>query len=113
MSRHSASLATLLSLACLTLFACLGLSHTQSVDLPPGPVQAKLKTACLECHDAAIIVQQRLTKAAWTREVDKMIKWGAVVEPSDRDAFIDYLTANFPQDKEPYMAPRTTAPKRK
>ena len=30
-------------------------------------------TACLECHDAAVIVQQRLSKAAWTKEVDKMI----------------------------------------
>jgi len=61
----------------------------------------------LECHDTGIIVQQRLAKAAWTKEVDKMIKWGALVEPSDRDAFIEYLSTSFPPDKERYTAPRT------
>jgi hypothetical protein len=91
----------------------LALSHTQSPDLPPGPVQAKLKTACLECHDAGIIVQQRLSKAAWAREVDKMIRWGAVVDPADRDAFIDYLSANFSEDKEPYAPPKTAVQKKK
>jgi hypothetical protein len=85
----------------------------QSVDLPPGPVRAKMPTACLGCHDAGIIVQQRLGRAAWTREVEKMMKWGAVVDPDDRDAFIEYLSANFPADKEPYVAPRTAKAKKK
>jgi hypothetical protein len=52
-------------------------------------------------------VQPRLGKAAWTKEVDKMINWGAVVDTGDRDAFIEYLSENFPADKEPYAAPRT------
>ena len=80
-------------------------------DLPPGPMQAKSTAACLECHEARIIVQQRLSKAAWTKEVDKMIKWGAVVDPNDRDALIDYLTTNFSPDQPPYVPPRTTAEK--
>ncbi len=107
MCRRSALLAVSFSLVCATLFVCLALSQTQSPDLPPGPAQAKFKTACLECHDAGIIVQQRLSKAAWTREVDKMIKWGALIDSGDRDAFIEYLTTNFPAEKEPYVAPRT------
>ena len=61
-------------------------------DLPPGSMQAKAVASCQECHEARIIVQQRLSKAAWTKEVDKMIKWGAVVDASDHDALIDYLT---------------------
>jgi hypothetical protein len=44
---------------------------------------------------------------------DKMIKWGALVDPGDRDAFIEYLTTNFPADKEPYIAPRTATAKKK
>lgn len=81
--------------------------------LPKGPMAEKAATACTECHEARIILQQRLGKAAWTREVDKMVKWGAVVEPSDRDALIDYLSTNFSPDKPPYEAPRTgPAPKR-
>jgi hypothetical protein len=78
-----------------------------TAELPAGPMQAKATTACTECHEARIILQQRLSKAAWTKEVDKMTKWGAVVDPGDRDALIDYLSANFSPDKPPYEPPRT------
>ena len=78
-----------------------------TADLPAGAMQAKATTACLECHEARIILQQRLSKAAWTKEVDKMTKWGAVVDPADRDALIDYLSANFSPDKPAYDPPRT------
>jgi hypothetical protein len=81
----------------------------QSADLPPGPMQSKVQTACTECHDARIILQQRLSKKAWTKEVDKMIKWGAVVDPKDRDAFIDYLSLNFPPEKPAEPMPRVSA----
>ena len=82
-----------------------------TADLPAGPMQAKATTACLECHEARIILQQRLSKAAWTKEVDKMVKWGAVVDPADRDALIDYLSANFSPDKPAYEPQRTSADK--
>lgn len=78
-------------------------------ELPAGPTQAKATTACTECHEARIILQQRLSKAAWTKEVDKMTKWGAVVDPADRDALIDYLSANLSPDKPAYEPPRTAA----
>jgi mono/diheme cytochrome c family protein len=78
-----------------------------TADLPPGPMQAKATTTCLECHEARIILQQRLSKAAWGKEVDKMTKWGAVVDPADRDALIDYLSTNFSPDKPPYEPQRT------
>ena len=77
-------------------------------DLPAGLMQSKATTACLECHEARIILQQRLSKAAWTKEVDKMTKWGALVDPSDRDALIDYLSTTFAPDQPPYEAPRTS-----
>src|ERR1022692_5041602 len=79
-----------------------------SDDLRPGAMQAKATTACLECHEARIILQQRLSKAAWTKEVDKMIKWGAVVDANDHDALIDYLSTNFSPDKPPYDPQRTS-----
>lgn len=91
------------------LLALAPCSSAQSDELPAGPLQAKVTTACTECHEARIIVQQRLSKAAWTKEVDKMIKWGALVDPADRDSFIEYLTANFPADKTPYVALKTAA----
>ena len=82
-----------------------------TADLPAGPMQAKASTACLECHEARIILQQRLSKAAWTKEVDKMTKWGAVVDSADRDALIDYLSSNFSPDKPAFEAQRTSAGK--
>lgn len=84
---------------------------TLSADLPAGPMQAEATTACTECHEARIILQQRLSKAAWTKEVDKMTKWGAVVEPADRDALIDYLTVNFNPDKPAYDPSHTAVHK--
>lgn len=79
--------------------------------LPAGAMQAKATTACTECHEARIILQQRLTKAAWTKEVDKMSKWGALVDANDRDALIDYLGANFGPDQPPYQ-PSRSAPQK-
>jgi len=70
-------------------------------------MQSKARTACTTCHEANIVVQQRLSKAAWTKEVDKMVKWGAILNPSDRDALIEYLSSNFPPEKPPYVAPRS------
>jgi hypothetical protein len=78
-------------------------------DLPAGAMQAKATTACLECHEARIILQQRLSKGAWTKEVDKMVKWGAVVDANDHDALVDYLSANFSPDQPAYEPPRTAA----
>ena len=82
-------------------------SASGTENLPIGAMRQKATAACLECHEARIILQQRLTKAAWTREVDKMVKWGALVDASDRDALIDYLSINFGPDQSAYRAPRT------
>ena len=76
-------------------------------NLPAGALQQKATTACTECHEARIILQQRLSKAAWTKEVDKMTKWGAVVDSSDHDALVDYLSTNFSVDQPAYQAPRS------
>lgn len=95
----------------LTGFVCLSLSMASaqsgsSPQLPPGPMQAKATTACTECHEARIVVQQRLSKAAWAKEVDKMTKWGAVVDPQDHDALVDYLSTNFSEEKPDYAPDR-------
>ncbi len=82
-----------------------------AADLPAGAMQAKATTACTECHEARILLQQRLSKAAWAKEVDKMTKWGAVVDPADRDALIDYFSANFGPDKPPYQPQHTSGGK--
>jgi hypothetical protein len=97
----------------LLALCCLPMLRAQSPELPAGPAQAKVTTACTECHESRIISQQRLSKGAWTKEVDKMIKWGAVVDPADRDSFIEYLNTNFPSDKAPEQMPRVASARKR
>jgi DMSO/TMAO reductase YedYZ molybdopterin-dependent catalytic subunit len=65
---------------------------------PPDKRQlpTNYKNACLTCHEEDVIVPQRLTRGQWDREVDKMIRWGAPVKPTDKDAIVDYLAKEFP-----------------
>jgi sulfite oxidase len=62
---------------------------------PPAAPPAQFRTQCLACHEEDMIRQQRLTRAQWGREIDKMVRWGSPVKPADRDGLLDYLTANF------------------
>jgi mono/diheme cytochrome c family protein len=57
--------------------------------------------SCIACHSLRIVHSQRISKAAWGRELDKMAGWGTKVE--DRDALIEYLAANFGDDKPPVL----------
>jgi cytochrome c5 len=64
---------------------------------PPNDAgAATYKRACLVCHDADIVEQQKLSKIGWTRSVEKMMRWGATVTDADKQPLIDYLAAQFP-----------------
>jgi len=89
------------------------LLRAQSPELPAGAMQHKVTSSCTACHDARIILQQRLSATAWGKEVDKMIRWGALVDPTDRATFIEYLSANFPPDKAPEVMPRAAEAKKR
>jgi hypothetical protein len=68
----------------------------QHVGITLGPsTPASFRSACLPCHGTDVIEQQRLSRAQWEREVDKMIRWGAPVQPDDRSALIDFLAERF------------------
>jgi len=55
------------------------------------------KRACLTCHEADIIEQQKLNATGWTNSVNKMIRWGATVPDAEKQPLIDYLAAHFPR----------------
>lgn len=112
MSKHSGLAEIVLALVALSVPWLWG-QVPQTPDLPPSDMQGRARTACLECHDARIIRQQRLSKATWAKEVDKMTKWGAVVDSADRDALIEYLSVNFPSDKAPEPAARVPGQNKK
>lgn len=73
---------------------------TRLAELPPGEGKAVADQACLNCHSADMVRQQRLTEKQWTAEVTKMTGWGAEVPDSKRDALLAYLVKNFGPDND-------------
>ena len=63
--------------------------------LPDGDGREVVDQTCLSCHGGEPISQQRLSRAQWTAEVDKMIRWGAEVPADQKTRLIDYLAKNF------------------
>jgi mono/diheme cytochrome c family protein len=64
--------------------------------------QKEEQRQCLACHSLRIVHSQRLSRAAWTRELDKMAGWGT--KYTEREALLEYLVANYGDDK-PMAAP--------
>jgi len=96
MRRRDRLISALRAAACAAAFLCTApAGRAQQNGLPPGPLQQKAQRACLGCHTVAIIVQQQLDRHVWTKEMDKMIRWGAPVAPEDREALIDYFVQHY------------------
>jgi len=68
--------------------------------------QKEEQRACLPCHSLRIVHSNRLGRAAWSRELDKMAGWGA--KYADRDAILEYLVSTYGDDK-PAAAPEMSA----
>jgi cytochrome c5 len=64
-------------------------------ELPAELGRHVMAKRCLSCHEADLITQQRLTRAAWMRSVEKMVRWGAVLDADERGSLLDYLAARF------------------
>lgn len=62
---------------------------------PAPPFPESLRQSCIGCHGEDMIAGQKLTRAQWEREVDKMVRWGATVKPADRSAIVDFLAGHF------------------
>lgn len=57
--------------------------------------EAVYKEACRTCHDDGFVEQQRLDAAAWGREVDKMVRWGARVSADEKPGLVAFLTSRW------------------
>jgi hypothetical protein len=80
--------------------------------LPPGPMRAKIKAACTQCHNTSRITERHLTRQQWSGELKKMEGLGAVIPDADRNALLNYLTANFGVEKGAVKdAPKAAAKK--
>lgn len=77
---------------------------TISAQLPTAPAEAVspeaaapegYRAACLGCHDEHMMQQQRLTRAQWDREINKMTGWGAPLKAEDRENVLTYLADRY------------------
>jgi mono/diheme cytochrome c family protein len=59
--------------------------------------RAEEQRACVQCHSLRLVESQRLSAAAWGKELDKMQRWGAEIQ--DRQALLDYLSREYPDTK--------------
>lgn len=72
---------------------------TRLEEFPAGPGKAVADQACLQCHSASMATQQKLNEKQWTREVDKMIGWGAAVPSDKKDDLVGYLSRFGPDNR--------------
>ena len=80
--------------------AALPALGTELGSLPPGTMKDLADRACLNCHSADMIRQQRLTEKQWTNEIKKMVGWGAAVPEADQEALVAYLLQHFGPDND-------------
>ncbi|OFW06141.1 MAG: hypothetical protein A3I61_18365 [Acidobacteria bacterium RIFCSPLOWO2_02_FULL_68_18] len=76
------------------------LTSSFGLESPPGDAGADagaslVRARCLVCHDLRLIEQQRLDLDGWRREVDKMIGWGALVTPEEKENIVNRLAERY------------------
>ena len=90
--------ARLRALACTALVvASAGAIGAQApaAALPDGAGAEVARAKCIGCHDADLVVSQRLSPTGWDREVAKMERWGARLSPEERPVLVAYLARQF------------------
>ena len=81
--------------AALTCAAAAVIVPLEAQDIPQGGGREVVTARCVACHQTDVIAQQRLSRAGWGRELDKMVRWGAQLDPAEREPLLDYLAAHF------------------
>jgi len=100
---NSTALKIVLTLAAIMLAASASFQRTPvnaaQQELPNGKGVELARDKCVTCHEADLIIAQRLTKQGWTREVEKMVRWGASVNDAEKETLVEYFSTHFPQRK--------------
>jgi hypothetical protein len=83
-------------LAGLAVGLATGRSAAQAINpLPPGEHMPLVLGACIPCHSAEMVAQQRLDRKTWEAIVDRMIAYGAPITPETRPLILDYLASRL------------------
>jgi cytochrome c5 len=71
---------------------------TKLAEMPTGAGKTTTSNACLKCHSADLLWQQRLNQAQWDGIITKMAGWGADFPAGRRNELLSYLMKNFGPD---------------
>ena len=74
-----------------------------AADVDVAAAKKEEQRECIACHGLRLIHSQRLSRAAWQKELDKMAGWGA--EMKDKQLLLDYLAAEYSDAKPIPQAP--------
>ena len=95
MCKRNFKIALLGFVAVIALNGWLAVSRAAQVELPAGQGVELARAKCFGCHEADLIVAQRLARAGWVREIEKMTRWGARVSDEEKNTLADYFAAHF------------------
>jgi hypothetical protein len=83
----------LIAISLSALVVCASAADSQLI----GRGKQEEQRSCIQCHSLRLINTQRLSRAGWEKEINKMIGWGASV--SDRQLLLDYLSQEYSATK--------------
>jgi hypothetical protein len=63
--------------------------------LPPGEHMPLVLGACIPCHSAEMVAQQRLDRPTWETILDRMISYGAPITRETRPLILEYLASRL------------------
>jgi hypothetical protein len=63
--------------------------------LPPGEHMPLVLGACIPCHSAEMVAQQRLDRKTWEAIVDRMVSYGAPITPETKPLILEYLATRL------------------
>ena len=64
---------------------------TVAAELPAGDAATMVRSRCVVCHAADMLLQQRLTERQWAAEINKMQQWGSPVRDEEKAMILKYL----------------------
>lgn len=77
-----------------------------AADIDLDAAKKEEQRECIACHGLRFIHTQRLSRAAWQKELDKMEAWGAVMK--DKQLLLNYLASEY-SDAKPIPQPALSA----